>query len=114
MLQGNWSQFGALMTAGGRSSARDYQISHPVVERLVRDVEPVPGVLGVRMMGGGEGGSVLALVDTAIAPDVIERHCGRCPRGGYGVPDERSRLRGRLSHREQRSTSSFQVPDRKR
>ncbi len=87
MLAGNWSQFGALMTAGGRSSARDYQISHPVVERLVRDIEPVPGVLGVRMMGGGEGGSVLALVDSAIAPDVIERLRTQVREGGYGSPE---------------------------
>ena len=66
----DWVRFGALMTASGRSSATDYEISHPVVEELVADLLRQPGVLGARMMGGGEGGPALALLDSAAVPAV--------------------------------------------
>ena len=59
---GDWTRFGALMTASGRSSATDYAISHPRVEELVAEARAVDGVLGARMMGGGEGGTALTLV----------------------------------------------------
>lgn len=58
----DWEQFGALMTASGRSSATNYEISHHQVERLVDDLLAMPGVQGARMMGGGEGGPALALL----------------------------------------------------
>jgi galactokinase len=59
---GDWTRFGALMTASGRSSATDYAISHPRVEELVAEALAVEGVLGARMMGGGEGGTALTLL----------------------------------------------------
>jgi len=59
---GDWRHFGALMTASGRSSATDYAISHPRVEELVGEALAVDGVLGARMMGGGEGGTALTLL----------------------------------------------------
>jgi galactokinase len=62
MRAGDWATFGALMTASGRSSAADYEISHPPVEELVAEALALDGVLGARMMGGGEGGSVLILL----------------------------------------------------
>ncbi len=62
MRAGDWVTFGALMTASGRSSAGDYEISHPRVEELVTEALTLDGVLGARMMGGGEGGSVLILL----------------------------------------------------
>jgi galactokinase len=58
----DWVRFGELMTASGRSSALDYEISHPRVEALVTEARAVDGVLGARMMGGGEGGSALILL----------------------------------------------------
>jgi galactokinase len=64
----DWSEFGELMNRSGRSSATDYAISHPVVERLVAEAKTVEGVLGARMMGGGEGGNALALVEEAVIP----------------------------------------------
>jgi galactokinase len=64
----DWPLFGALMTASGRSSAIDYEISHPKVEELVAIANTVPGVAGARMMGGGEGGIALILVErTAVS-----------------------------------------------
>lgn len=62
LVASDWASFGALMTASGRSSATDYDISHPQVEELVGLVRRASGVLGARMMGGGGGGSVLALI----------------------------------------------------
>jgi galactokinase len=59
---GGWPRFGSLMTASGRSSATDYAISHPRVEELVAAALAVEGVLGARMMGGGEGGTALVLL----------------------------------------------------
>ncbi len=62
MAAGDWTRFGRLMTESGRSSAVLYEISHPRVEELVAEVLDFPGVLGARMMGGGEGGSILILL----------------------------------------------------
>src|SRR5699024_2914288 len=50
----DWPRFGELMNASGESSARDYEISHPDVEELVTLLRRQYGVLGARMMGGGE------------------------------------------------------------
>lgn len=58
----DWSTFGILMTESGRSSAGDYDISHPVVEELVAHMRIQDGVLGARMMGGGNGGPALVLL----------------------------------------------------
>jgi galactokinase len=62
MQSQDWDAFGELMNASGASSAGDYDISHPQVEALVAAMRTVPGVAGARMMGGGEGGSALALL----------------------------------------------------
>jgi galactokinase len=62
MRRQDWVRFGELMNESGASSAGDYAISHPQVERLVEIMRAVPGVVGARMMGGGEGGSTLALL----------------------------------------------------
>ncbi|MFM9107614.1 MAG: galactokinase [Chloroflexota bacterium] len=59
---GDWPAFGRLMTESGRSSASDYAISHPRVEEMVAEALAVDGVLGARMMGGGEGGAAIALL----------------------------------------------------
>lgn len=69
---GDWIEFGRLMTLSGRSSALDYEISHPRVEELVRESLTVDGVLGARMMGGGEGGVALILARRSTVP-ALER-----------------------------------------
>jgi galactokinase len=69
----SWPTFGQLMTASGRSSDLNYQISHPVVEELVSTILAHDGVLGARMMGGGEGGPALALVHRDVV-DEIRQH----------------------------------------
>lgn len=59
----NWALFGQLMNESGASSAGDYDISHPVVEELVAHIRAQNGVLGARMMGGGNGGPALVLLE---------------------------------------------------
>lgn len=70
LQQQDWETFGALMNASGESSAGDYDISHPQVEALVEVMKSVPGVAGARMMGGGEGGSTLALLQRGSLDDL--------------------------------------------
>jgi galactokinase len=72
MAAGDWTRFGALMSASGRSSATLYEISHPRVEELVAEIGSVAGTLGARMMGGGEGGAVLALLARDAVPRLEE------------------------------------------
>jgi galactokinase len=72
MQRRDWTTFGLLMTASGHSSAVDYEISHPRVEELVSEAQSVDGVLGARMMGGGEGGTALALLPGAAVPTLTE------------------------------------------
>jgi galactokinase len=71
MESGNWERFGALMTASGHSSATLYKISHPLVEELVAESQQSQGVLGARMMGGGEGGVALVLLLREAVPELI-------------------------------------------
>jgi galactokinase len=72
MVAGDWTRFGQLMTASGRSSATLYEISHPRVEELVAEALTVEGTLGARMMGGGEGGAALALISRDAVPRLEE------------------------------------------
>ena len=76
--QNDWTAFGRLMIESGRSSAGDYEISHPRVEELVAEVLKGEGVLGARMMGGGEGGPALILLQREALP-ALERRL----RAGY-------------------------------
>jgi galactokinase len=70
---GDLQRLGAIMTASGRSSATYYDISHPAVEAAAAAARSVPGVYGARMMGGGDGGSAIALVDREAVPALMER-----------------------------------------
>ena len=79
LIASNWPAFGRLMNASGESSAGDYEISHPRVEELVSELRGQEGVLGARMMGGGEGGPALALLHR----DAVERVTGALGQGYY-------------------------------
>ena len=72
MVAGDWTRFGHLMSASGRSSASLYEVSHPRVEQLVAEALTVEGALGARMMGGGEGGSALVLLSRDAVPRLEE------------------------------------------
>jgi galactokinase len=57
---GDLAEVGRLLDASHRSLRDDYEVSVPAVERTV-DTCKRAGALGARIMGGGFGGSVLAL-----------------------------------------------------
>jgi galactokinase len=58
--RGDLDEVGALLDASHRSLRDDYEVSVPEVERAV-DTCRQAGALGARIMGGGFGGTVLAL-----------------------------------------------------
>ena len=58
--RGDLAAVGRLLDASHASLRDDYEVSVPEVERVVRDCRRT-GALGARMMGGGFGGTVLAL-----------------------------------------------------
>jgi galactokinase len=58
--RGDLDEVGALLDASHRSLRDDYEVSVPEVERAVETCKQA-GALGARIMGGGFGGSVLAL-----------------------------------------------------
>jgi galactokinase len=70
MARGDLVQLGALMTQSHASLRDNMQVSVPLVDQLAEIARQTPGVFGARMMGGGFGGSVIALVDRALAAEV--------------------------------------------
>lgn len=57
--------FGRMVTASGASARDDYEISCPEIDCLVEAALSCPGVYGARLMGGGFGGSAVAVVEPA-------------------------------------------------
>ena len=69
---GNFRQFGALMNASSSGSIEQYECGHEVIIGLQRIVSATEGVYGSRFSGGGYGGCVIALANTAQAPAAAE------------------------------------------
>jgi galactokinase len=76
---------GPILTAGHRSLRDDFEIS---VSRLDAIVEAAvgAGAHGARMVGGGFGGSAIALVDDGSLGEVIAAITARFEREGAGTP----------------------------
>jgi galactokinase len=58
---------GILMNQSHHSLSADMEVSTPKVDTLARIAQATPDVYGARMMGGGFGGSVIALVERSQA-----------------------------------------------
>jgi galactokinase len=69
---GDLPRIGEIMNASGKSSATLYDISHPAVEYVAASARSVSGVHGARMMGGGDGGSAIALVEREAVSGLAE------------------------------------------
>jgi galactokinase len=69
--RGDLAALGQLMNQSHASLRDDMQVSTPEVDRLAAIAQAAPGVFGARMMGGGFGGCVIALVDAAAASAAI-------------------------------------------
>jgi galactokinase len=68
---GDLERMGVLMEASHASMRDDFEITVPLVDRLVRIVKDAIGTLGgVRMTGGGFGGCVVALVPYGLVETV--------------------------------------------
>lgn len=61
---------GELLLDGHRSLSVDYEVSTPIVDEIQQRVASMPGVFGARMVGGGFGGSLVALVEPGAPVDI--------------------------------------------
>jgi galactokinase len=60
---GDLSGLGEILDEGHRSLRDDFEVSTPVVDATVERLRSTPGVHGVRLMGGGFGGCVVAVTE---------------------------------------------------
>jgi galactokinase len=65
LARGDSVELGNLMNQSHASLSHDMEVSTPEVDRLAAIAQATDGVYGARMMGGGFGGSVIALVDAS-------------------------------------------------
>ena len=70
LVAGRFGTVGRLMNSSHTSLQRDYEVSCPELDTMAGIARSLPGVLGARMMGGGFGGSIIALVDASCASSV--------------------------------------------
>jgi galactokinase len=67
--RGDMDELGQLLDASHASLRDDYEVSTPAVEDAIKRCKRA-GALGARIMGGGFGGNVLALLPSdATAPE---------------------------------------------
>jgi galactokinase len=76
---------GPVLTAGHASLRDDFEISTPLLDATV-EAALGAGAHGARMVGGGFGGSVIALVDADTADRVAEAVAARFTADGHGPP----------------------------
>jgi galactokinase len=73
LAAGDLAGLGRLLDASHRSLRDDYEVSVPAVEETVKACKEA-GALGARIMGGGFGGSVLALFPPGAEPPAGAEH----------------------------------------
>ncbi|MEX5717629.1 galactokinase [Geodermatophilus maliterrae] len=76
---------GPVLTAGHASLRDDFEVSVPLLDALV-EAAVEAGAHGARMVGGGFGGSAVALVDAAAVDVVTAAVADRFAREGAGAP----------------------------
>jgi galactokinase len=75
LKHGDRRRLGQLLNESHASLRDDFEVSIPVVDRLVERAQRIAGCLGARMMGAGFGGTVLALLEPS-APDRFAAELG--------------------------------------
>jgi len=78
---GDPAGLGALLDEGHRSLRDDFEVSTPTVDATVERLRAQPGVHGVRLMGGGFGGCVVAVCE----PGAVEEGWHAVPGPGASV-----------------------------
>ena len=88
MRRGDLATLGQLMNQSHASLRDDMEVSVPEVDSLAEIAQKTAGVFGARLMGGGFGGSVIALAAAAEADEALaairaacERASGKSPNG---------------------------------
>ena len=71
LRRGDIQRFGALMNEAHASYRDDFEASLPQIEVLVSAAQPLRGVYGSRLTGGGWGGCTVSLVDSK----AVEQFC---------------------------------------
>jgi galactokinase len=74
---GDLAGVGALMNRSHASLRDDFEITIAETDLLADVARDTPGIYGARQMGGGFGGSVIALADAAQAGEAGERIAAR-------------------------------------
>ncbi len=82
---GRPADVGPVLTAGHASLRDDYEVTCPELD-LAADTATAAGALGARMVGGGFGGSVLALVPRAAAETVATAVADAFAAAGFAAP----------------------------
>ncbi len=72
LKEGDLISFGKLMYAAHIGLSRDYEVSCPESDFLVKAIENRKGVQGARQMGGGFGGCIITLVEKDSAEDFMK------------------------------------------
>jgi galactokinase len=89
LAAGDLARMGVLMAASHASMRDDFEITVPLIDRLVDIVKDVIGTQGgVRMTGGGFGGCVVALVPSAL----VERVAAAVDRDYRGPQGEQATI----------------------
>ena len=68
----DWPTAGAAMYGSHDSLRDDFEVSCAELDALVEISQTIRGVHGCRMTGGGFGGCVVALIETARSPQIME------------------------------------------
>lgn len=82
---GRAADVGPVLTAGHASLRDDYEVTCPELD-LAADAATAAGALGARMVGGGFGGSVLALVPRSAAETVAVAVAAAFADAGFAAP----------------------------
>ena len=68
-----WTSLGKILYSGHQSLAEDYEVSCPELDWLVAYSHTLQGCYGARMMGGGFGGTVLALMRADFPKEALSK-----------------------------------------
>jgi galactokinase len=82
--RGELARLGRLFRESHESLRDDYEVSTPEVDRLVERAYDF-GALAARLTGGGFGGSIVVLAESARVPSLLERLGGRVVRASDGA-----------------------------
>ena len=87
MQSGDFPGLGRLMDQSHESLRADMQVSVDQLDQLAAIARQTPGVLGARMMGGGFGGCVIALVEAPAAQSAMAAVAARYGDATGATPD---------------------------